>query len=69
MSDLPLPHDLTPNEAGGMTVNERLWAAGLLDVFDEAIERKNETRFREICQRVFLGPENIQALVDKYFSS
>ena len=67
MTDFSVPHDLTPEEAGGMTVNERLFVAGLQEDFDKAIGRNDEKGFRSICERVFLGSENIQVLVDKYF--
>lgn len=67
MADFSIPHELTREEAGGMTVNERLWVAGLMDDFYDAIERCDEKKFRDICERVFLGSENTEVLVDKYF--
>ena len=48
-------------------MNERLWVAGLMDDFDNAIESRDEKKFRDICERVFLGSRNIEALIEKYF--
>ena len=67
MTSFSLPNELTEEEASGMTVNERLWVAGLLDDFDKAISQSDEEKFRSICERVFLSSENIKVLIDKYF--
>ncbi len=58
---------VSEKEAADMTVNERLWALGLMNEFDKAIKDNDEDRFREICERVFLTEENIAVLLDKYF--
>jgi hypothetical protein len=58
-----VPHDLTPEEAGGMTVNERLWVSGRMDVFDEAVERRDIQTMTEILQAVHLGKENTAAII------
>ena len=66
MSDVTIPHNLTPVEAGGMTVNERLYVAGLLDAFDDAIVHKNEIALRLICEKEHLSSANIDVLIEKY---
>ena len=67
MSDFSGPHRLTREEAAGMTVNERLWAAGLSEDYEDAIKSNDEEKFRGICDQLFLGSENVQVLVNKYF--
>jgi hypothetical protein len=68
MSDFSISHDLTPKEAAGMTVNERLYVAGLLDAFEDAIAQQNENELRSISEEVHLSPENIEILVEKYIN-
>jgi hypothetical protein len=58
-----VPHDLTREEAGGMTVNERLWVSGRMDAFDEAVTRKDIETMTEILQAVHIGKENIEAII------
>jgi hypothetical protein len=54
---------LTKEEEGGMTVNERLVVAGLIDNFDAAVARRDEPAIREILIQVFLTEPNIDAVV------
>ena len=54
---------LTEAEASGMTVNERLFVAGLMDAFDEAVARRSEGDVRRILAQVFLSPDNIERIV------
>ena len=54
---------LTESEASGMTVNERLFVAGLMHAFDEAVARRSEEDVRRILAQVFLSPDNIEAIV------
>ena len=39
----------------GMTVNERLFAAGLLDAWDEAVRGRNRSRMIEVLLEVGLA--------------
>jgi hypothetical protein len=55
--------ELTREQAGGMTVNERLYLAGLLDEFDAAVEKRDAAALREILTKVFLSEQNIEAIV------
>lgn len=48
-----------------MTVNERLWHTGLLNDFDEAVSQKDEQRLKSILEKVYLSPENIQAIIEQ----
>ena len=48
----------------GMTVNERLFTLGLMDEFDNAVERKSEARMRSVLSRCFLTQDNIQTIID-----
>jgi hypothetical protein len=67
-SEDSVPHDLTAEEAGGMTVNERLYVAGLFDDFYRAASEQDEQELRRICERVHLGRGNTDVLVKKYIS-
>lgn len=42
----------------GMTLNERLYAAGLLDAFDAAVERGDKDEVASLLQRVHLSPDD-----------
>lgn len=48
---------------GGMTVNERLFALGLLDESDRLAEARNWNGLRSVLQQVYLSPENIEQIV------
>ncbi len=54
------------NKYLGMTVNERLFHAGLLDDFDKSIEEQDKTKLVLILEKVFLSRENIEAIIEKY---
>jgi len=62
MSD-SVPHDLTPEEASGMTVNGRLWVSGLMQQFDRAVQRRDILEISEICAKVFLDQPTIDAII------
>jgi len=49
-------HDEKPNLAG-MTVNERLFAVGLLDEFDAAARRGDRTKMIECFTAIGLGAD------------
>jgi hypothetical protein len=55
---------LTEKDAGGMTVNERLYLSGLFDEFDIAVATRDEEKLREILKQIFLSEENINAIVE-----
>ncbi|MDQ3908094.1 MAG: hypothetical protein M3268_07085 [Acidobacteriota bacterium] len=59
--------ELSEKEAAGMTVNERLWVAGLMDDFDRAVERRDVSAVRSILRRVYLDAAAIDANVDLLF--
>ena len=49
-----------------MTVNERLWASGLMDEFERAIRGKNADEAVRILTEVELTEENIKPILVKY---
>jgi len=52
------------SQYGGMTVNERLFAAGLLDAFDTAAKRRARDEMIRILARVELDGPDGAAIVD-----
>lgn len=53
---------LTESEAAGMTVNERLYLAGLMESFDKALAERNETEIKHILKKVYFSPEDREAI-------
>ena len=51
------------NKYAGMTVNERLYASGLMDEFDKAVEEKNVGRVRIVLEKVELTEESIKPIL------
>lgn len=64
-----IPHELSRDEASGMTVNERLWVSGLMTSFDEAGEKTDIEAVTKILMRVHLGPQNIEAIIASVISN
>jgi hypothetical protein len=58
----PTPN-LTEQEANGMTVNERLTAAGLFQEFADAVERRDVADLERILRHIYLPPAEIQAVI------
>jgi hypothetical protein len=56
---------LTRENAAGMTVNERLFVAGLLEAFDQAIDDEDVGSVSEILRRVYLDEKTIEAIIDR----
>jgi molecular chaperone GrpE (heat shock protein) len=54
------------NKYAGMTVNERLWASGLMDEFERAISEKNTDEAVRILTEVELTEENIKPILVKW---
>ena len=50
----------------GMTVNERLYASGLMDAFDKAVEEKNFDDMRRILEQVELTEANIGPILEQH---
>ena len=46
-----------------MTVNERLYVAGFSDEFYAAAEKKDSVAMRTILNKLFLGEQNIEAIL------
>ena len=54
---------LTPEAAAAMTVNERLFAAGLLGDFDAAAAARNRAGLRSLLAVVYVPERDIEAIV------
>jgi hypothetical protein len=52
------------NKYAGMTVNERLYASGLMDEWDKAVSEKNTTEVVRILKDVELTDENIRPILE-----
>lgn len=52
------------NKYSGMTVNERLYVSGLMDEFDEAVERNDFGAIRDILRNVELTEESIKPVLE-----
>jgi len=55
---------MNANKYDGMTVNERLFAAGLLDQFDDAARQRDRHALLAILARVEMTPNQAQQTVD-----
>ena len=53
------------NKYAGMTVNERLYVSGLMDEFDEAVEKKNTEKILCILEKVGLAEDSIKPILKK----
>lgn len=53
----------------GMTVNERLFEAGLMAEFDEAARQRDQKRMIEILKKVELPHDQAEATSDAIISS
>ncbi len=53
------------NKYAGMTVNERLYVSGLMDEFDEAVEKKDTEKVRAILKKVDLTEESIKPILEE----
>ncbi len=50
----------------GMTVNERLFALGLLKEFEDAVAKRDSLHMRSVLRKCFIDDRSIQAIVDKH---
>ncbi|NNE99559.1 MAG: hypothetical protein HKN25_11120 [Pyrinomonadaceae bacterium] len=55
--------ELTPENAEGMTLNKRLWHAGLTNAYDRAIAEKNRKALFDIYKKVYLIDEDNDKIV------
>ena len=60
---------VTDENLAGMTVNERLYAAGLLEAFDAAVERGDKDEVIRLLQEVHLSPQDAQWSADALFAN
>ena len=59
---------LKKEDAKGMTINERLYAAGLPAAFDDALEHRDEAGLREILSAVYLEDAEIESVLARMLS-
>ena len=52
-----------------MTVNERLFAAKLSEVFDLAVNKRDKEQLLEILKKVELSDEQANSTIDAIFSN
>lgn len=50
----------------GMTVNERLYASGLMDECDKAVSEKNTAEVVRILEELELTDENIRPILESW---
>lgn len=60
-----MKNQLSEDEARGMTINERLFVAGLLKAFDDAVARGDRSELERILRSVYLSPDDIQAIIEQ----
>ena len=53
----------------GMTVNERLWEAGVFAEFERAAHANDTAQVKRILAQVDLPPESSQAIIDWIYTS
>ena len=53
------------NKYAGMTVNERLYVSGLMDEFDQAVEKKDTEHARAILEKIGLAEGSIKPILKK----
>lgn len=56
-----VPRHIPQNEVSGMTVNERLWATGLVAAYEEAAAKRDIEAMTKILKSVHLDNETIEA--------
>ncbi len=54
------------NKYAGMTVNERLYASGLMNVCDKAVSEKNTAEVVRILKEVELTDANIRPILESW---
>jgi hypothetical protein len=54
------------NKYAGMTVNERLYASGLMDECDKAVSEKNSAEVVRILKAVELTDKNIGPILESW---
>ena len=57
------------DEISGMTMNERLFACGLVEDFDSALRRGDRKSFTAVLTQVEFTEEQAVAYTEKYFES
>lgn len=53
-------------QMSGMTTNERLFEAGLMAAFDEAVQEHDADRIRQILKSVFVDDPSIELIISEF---
>lgn len=61
--------NLTLEESAGMTLNERLYHAGLIDAFDKALAEQNESELKLILKKVNFGSEYREFIIKQLLNN
>ena len=64
-----MERQIEQDDFAGMTVNERLFVAGLMDSFDKAIAENNKEEVILILKKVNLNSETIEANLKSIFKN
>lgn len=54
---------LSREQMQGMTTNERLFEAGLMDVFDQAVSQRDTDKIRSILRSVFVDNASVESII------
>ena len=57
------------NKFAGMTMNERLYTAGIADKFDAAVRRKDKTVLMELLAQIEIPARQSQETIDLIFGN
>lgn len=57
--------ELNEIEAGAMTVNERLVAAGLMEDFDHAVGKRDVSELQRILHSVYIDSETTHKIIEQ----
>ena len=64
-----MKRQLSEEEASAITVNERLYASGLFDDFDEAVAQGDVPELERILRSIYLESKSIQAVIKQVLGS
>jgi hypothetical protein len=68
MSEVPFETDM-PDPYAGMTTNERLFAAGLLSAWDEALSARDRAKMIQVLRAVDFSATDAEEIVDTVLAS
>jgi hypothetical protein len=57
--------ELTQQAASGMTVNEKLFATGLVDSFDQAVAGENRMDLQNILKQIYVHSDDADMIINQ----